>query len=170
MVGIMETDGYIQKNDRGDTSLDELLRAEGEKRLKRVKKLYSISKMLLTYQSERNKGRIDEQGSYKADINVGEALFGIEYKKPSDYLSFLSVDIIRKGFFGTKRHNVLSLHVYESGGIHIYNYKSGNWEKLLENEADGYIKSPVSPEARKQIARQKPTVQKIVDDEEASRQ
>lgn len=164
----MEADGYIRKNDGGETSLDKLLRAEGEKRLERVNKLYSISKMLLTYQSERNKGYIDEQGNYKADINVGDVLFGIKYNKPSDYLSFLSVDIIRKGFLGTDQLNVLSLHVYKSGGIHIYNYTPGNWENLLEKKykqlAGDTVKSPVSAESRKQLASQRSSVQRTEND------
>ena len=50
-------------------------------------------------------------------------------------------------------------------------YKPGKWEGILEKEykerMGEYVKSPVSPEARKQIARQKPTVQ-ILDDKEAS--
>lgn len=60
----------------------------------------------------------------------------------------------------------------DSNNIPITFYKPGKWEELLEKKykekMGEYIKSPVSPEARKQVAGQRPTVQ-IVDDEEASR-
>ena len=147
-------------------SLDEMLDSRKSERMARAGSLYSAAKVLLNYQRG---GYIDEYGHYIVNVNADKNLFVIRYKKR--FFSYLDISVRKKGLFGYKYPETvlrMSFDDQNNTPLNLTIYRPGNWEKLLENEADGYIKSPVSPEARKQVAGQRPTVQ-IVDDEEASR-
>ncbi|MCL4372692.1 hypothetical protein M1384_01360 [Candidatus Parvarchaeota archaeon] len=153
-----------------EEKLDEMLKARKSERTAKAGRLYSAAKVLLNYQ---HGGYIDEYGHYVVNINAGKKLLVIRYNRelPSP-ISYLNISVSKKSLFGYPHlDNVLRMEFDNQYNIisSLTIYEPGNWEKLLENEADGYIKSPVSPEARKQVAGQRPTVQ-IVDDKEASRQ
>ncbi len=151
--------------------LDEVLKNEMYNRLKKARNLYDNLVPLVISKGLKKEGPDQHYTDYLLGVRTKEGLFIVMYHDHITY-SHLTVDLSRGGVRGYFNPDmVLSASKDErSKRIKLDVYEPGNWEKLLENEADGYVKSPVSPEARKQIARQKPTVQKIVDDEEASRQ
>jgi hypothetical protein len=150
--------------------LDEVSKNKMYNRLKRARNLYDNLVPLAINKGLKKEGPDQHYADYLVDIRTKDGLFRVTYNDLKDN-SYLTVDLSRKGILGyfTSDTVLNASKDNKSQRIKLDVYEPGNWEKLLENEADGYIKSPVSPEARKQVAGQRPTVQ-IVDDKEASRQ
>ena len=153
----------------GKDSLDVILTDIKRERIERAGKLYSAAKVLISYQ---NGGYIDKDGCYVVNVNAGKELLVIRYDRDFRFpTSYLNVSVSKKGPLGHPYiDNVLRMEFDNQYRLvsNLTIYEPGDWEKLLENAAEGYVKSPVSPVTREQIASQRPTVQ-ASDDEDASR-
>ncbi len=171
-----------------DKVLDYKLNYQDKETLEKARRLYDISRSLLMNGYENNelhknhdRYELEIKSGINSAIKTGYSRIILSYDPFDKYFSIYAVNWPRlPKIFGsdTRTNSVMDIEFRLSetlvwGGYFDKStalYKPGKWEELLEKKIGEYVKSPVSPEARKQVARQKLTVQKIVDDEEASRQ
>ena len=168
-----------------DKVLDYKLNYQDNETLEKARRLYDMSRALLLNGYENHKlhknhdsYELEIKSGINSAIKTGYSRIILSYDPFDKYFSIYAVNWPRlPKIFGSdaRTNSVMDIEFRLSRdscfGGHFDKstalYKPGKWEELLEKRIGEYVKSPVSPEARKQIARQKPTVQ-ILDDKEAS--